>query len=1229
MRSLAQLSAFLLWIALCGAGLPQASQAQTGLRFLPPWQMRPAKAFSVRNGVLFADGEPFPLHFEFTWSAPHSDAFLRYVSQFLGTVHYEPFSLNVGGQMDFTTLDRHYESAARHHVYCCIGLSVAHPRAYLRGHPEAAMRKADGTPSAGDRVSYLDTGYRQALREALRQLAMHVRDKPYHFGYYPQDEFSYADYGGYEEPSLRVFRERLLAKYGSLEGINRAWGTRFATLEAVRPPDKPESTRAWADFQEHRMWAQRNFATFVTTTLHEFDPHHLVIWSLPFWGSTVCAANWWRWPESTDILMRHGIAFSTGIHRMAILRDIAERSGKAANALCMPPDYNPDYVQMMFLLEAARTGLSHVCVGGSPEHTYYQGAADSTAGWKRKEPIYTASRNLNALVRTLGSTFLLSQQRPAQVGVFQSERTLALNGIENRTINGILLLLLDLNLDYRIFWEGDLDQIGRFPAVIVGPFTRCLADAEANALRTYVEQGGHLIFVRGAGEADECNRVVGTPGFGLEDVVGSRQTGEGTTTTLLCPDGMALPVTRPVSQRALFEGVQALARTEGGAPVVSQRVLGKGRVLYVGADLGTIYQSAWKEDFGGLSQSDADVIDANAFGFWFRPDAAGHPPEALQGHRAWAVLIRRFLSEAGIHPWVSLEGAAESIGAVRVKSFRQGSDYWVGLANRMVRPDADHRSEPPDRYHLPLTNLKCAVRVESDAVPTAAYLLPMNRLAGEVQQAFPERLPLTVANSVATFTLPKLEGIAAVLLTRAYEPLVGISADHYHVRPGDRVRIVGRIMNTTAKSLTATVRVDAAEPLQVTSRPVHLTLAPGESRNVPFALRVPANAEPGHLLVQVVATRAGSAPRVSPSLELEVQPTLEISALGCERTLMPSLEGERELQLTGLARLPSAEVSLHAEVKVPQGFVATPSRLELRPDGSGRIAARVSLIDQETRARVGTGSVRIAGTVRGRRLEREYPLRLARGTVLYDETLVMKTGAAGEGAPTRLVALENDQIKANFVLGTAVLHDLVIRETNTDVLARGEYPFGMVLYGWRGSRWSEASRTFDGQRAELKLTSTSPDGHPVTMTATLRHGEPFVRVAYDFGSSGPLTESFYLMSRISLDGTRDVMILPRRSGVQERKWGETRFVDVPVAELAEPFLAVRNSATDEGFVVAFRAPAFPTVAVSSGSSGFNYMIFRPDAKAPPRRAVFLLAALKGSADSLLQFGRQLVLRLSE
>jgi hypothetical protein len=124
------------------------------------------------------------------------------------------------------------------------------------------------------------------LARIAARLAEHVRvlgpDRPlfYNLG----DETGIADltapWDSDRSPvSLAGFREWLRGEYGSLDALNREWGTGFATWDAVVPPTtdaalarRDGNFAAWADF---RAWMDVAFARAVragTDALHAADP---------------------------------------------------------------------------------------------------------------------------------------------------------------------------------------------------------------------------------------------------------------------------------------------------------------------------------------------------------------------------------------------------------------------------------------------------------------------------------------------------------------------------------------------------------------------------------------------------------------------------------------------------------------------------------------------------------------------------------------------------------------------------------------------------------------------------------------------------------------------------------------------------------------------------------------------------------------------------------------------
>ena len=129
---------------------------------------------------------------------------------------------------------------------------------YRRGDPAAFIRE----PSLSD-PQWLDRiGAR--LGRSVRALRQY-RPLYYSLG----DETGIADLSAFWDfdlspDSLAAMRQWLQARYGSLEALNREWGSNFAAWDAVAPMTTAEALRrsdrnyaAWADFKE---WMDVAFA---------------------------------------------------------------------------------------------------------------------------------------------------------------------------------------------------------------------------------------------------------------------------------------------------------------------------------------------------------------------------------------------------------------------------------------------------------------------------------------------------------------------------------------------------------------------------------------------------------------------------------------------------------------------------------------------------------------------------------------------------------------------------------------------------------------------------------------------------------------------------------------------------------------------------------------------------------------------------------------------------------
>ena len=1208
--------------------LSLSASADYGLKTVPGWRARPAKKFTVDGGVIRADGELFPLIMDFTWSAPHDDAFMRYDAQLLGTAHYFQAGLNVARRPSWGTVDRLLGICARNRVYYCAGLSVANQDGYAQRHPEAAMMGPKGGKVHRRYACLLDPGYRKALGKALADLGRHCRNKPYFFGYYTQDEFSYPGMGGYNPTSIKVFRERIVKKYGGLSKLNAAWKTNYATPGAIQPPLKMEATVRWADWQEFRRWAFFDFSRFVYQTLKKHDPNHLVVVSLDFWGSYYTVTNWWRMSQCADVLMRHGIGYGGGNFRFQLVREIAEWSGRPGSALAMPPSYYAPYEKFSLLLDVSRTGISYVCAGGGDEHTYYRGAADSNHGYKRRDPGYTTARSANQLIDQLGPTYLLSKRRAPQVGFFVSDRTVWIGGVDRNHVNGILCLLGDLNLDFQIVSEQNFGDLSRFKTLIAGPGIRAASDESVGKIEAFVRAGGGLVLMPGAFERDANNVPVARTALNF-------YTGKPVRLREVRVGKVNVPLGNRTRMRALSKAIKGavLARTTSGAPAAEKVKLGRGEVLVLAWDAGPPYRAAWTKDFTGVGEKEnVDAIEDNAYAN-MRPERVADGAVDLLPQRAVAVLLRDFARAHGARQSVRCEGYADAVAALRARSLKQGSDYLVGIANRMVKPGKKFADTWPSDYHVPLKDLVVDVALDAPAKSLTGVVMPLARPSGKGWRAMPQLVKVQASRRegrpVARFTLPKVDAAAMVVVSPDYHPVLGAATDRRSVIPGGSVKLTGRILNPGTRPVRGRLHAEGDPDGLVTPTDTKpFQVAPGGSAEASFTLKVPRAAKPGYYLTQVVARLSDGRVFRSPSLEVETLPIFTLAVSPEDQTIYPDSPVGKELTVSVRPNSRGVRGSVSLTFDGAPSLRPDTRRKTLRIDGSRETYQSTIRFRVPREAHITeTATLTVAGTVGGVPVKLTRPVRLARGVVAYREKRKARaTNSRPDEDMMDVVVLENRHLKTHIIPRTGVIHTLILRDTNNDMLKEGTYPFGLVWYAWRRG-WRLKELTPCGTEVKAVLASKAPDGKPVTLTASLREGDRWLRVEYDASAAGPVAQSFYLMSMLGRGGThtKNTMRIPTKRGMVKRLWRKHRgFRTFPVASLAEPWLAVVDPVNEQVFSVSFDFKALKQVKVSSGAASFNYMVFAPDPKQRPGRIVFRLAAQKGGLGEARDLQRSLI-----
>ncbi|HEY8812880.1 MAG TPA: beta-galactosidase [Candidatus Dormibacteraeota bacterium] len=215
------------------------------------------------------------------------------------------------GSYDFAWLDRVMDLLHGGGVSVDLATATASPPPWLsHKHPEMLPVTADGVRLYhGARQHYCPSSpvYRGAAKQLVEALADHYADHPALVMWHVNNEYGCHVAACWCDVSAAAFRTWLKARYGSLDGLNHAWGTdfwsqRYSDWEEILPPRR---TPTWPnpsqqlDFQrfssdellecyetEHRVLKARTPNVPVTTNFMRFFK----------------PLDYWKWADHEDVV---------------------------------------------------------------------------------------------------------------------------------------------------------------------------------------------------------------------------------------------------------------------------------------------------------------------------------------------------------------------------------------------------------------------------------------------------------------------------------------------------------------------------------------------------------------------------------------------------------------------------------------------------------------------------------------------------------------------------------------------------------------------------------------------------------------------------------------------------------------------------------------------------------------------------------------------------------------
>lgn len=217
------------------------------------------------------------------------------------------------GEYDFTWLDEVLDNLSTAGIKVALATATAAPPPWLvHKHPEILPVTAEGTvlgPGSRRHYSPSSAVYRRYATGITRVLAERYKEHPALALWHVDNELGCHVSEFYGDEDAAAFRRWLELRYGTIEALNRAWGTAFwsqnyASFEEILPPRVAPFTLnpgQQLDFKRFNSWALMDFYRSLVAVLREVTPNIPATTNLMA-SSATKSLDYFDWAQDLDVI---------------------------------------------------------------------------------------------------------------------------------------------------------------------------------------------------------------------------------------------------------------------------------------------------------------------------------------------------------------------------------------------------------------------------------------------------------------------------------------------------------------------------------------------------------------------------------------------------------------------------------------------------------------------------------------------------------------------------------------------------------------------------------------------------------------------------------------------------------------------------------------------------------------------------------------------------------------